>query len=112
MGIPEPANPDPVCRAILAVLTQLMCDAFNRRIEYGLPRDAPTIINGTDFPELAACPKVFEGPPEWARRIKPLDETFYIRDGEGQVLDGNHKEVSEEFKAMNIIAQTPHIYFI
>ena len=112
-SIPEPvddANRDPVRRVILAVLTQLMCDAFNRRIEYGLPRDAPPII--TDFPELAARPKVFEETPEWAKWVKPLDKTFYIPDRDGKVLDGNHEDVSEEFKAMNIIVQTPHIHFI
>ena len=112
-SIPEPmdvANRDPVRRVILAVLTQLMCDAFNRRIEYGLPRDTPPII--TDFAELAARPKVFEETPEWAKRVKPLDETFYIPDRDGKVLDGNHEDVSEEFKAMNIIVQTPHIHFI
>ena len=29
--------------AVLAVLTQLVCASFNRRIERGLPRDAPAI---------------------------------------------------------------------
>ncbi len=112
-SIPEPvddANPDPVRRAILAVLTQLMCDAFNRRIAYGLPRDAPPIV--TDFAELAARPKVFEGTPEWAKRAKPLDERFYIPNRDGKVLNGNDEDVSEEFKAMNIIVQAPHIHFI
>ena len=112
-SIPEPADdddPDPVRRVILAVLTQLMCDAFNRRIEYGLPRDAPPIV--TDFAELAARPKVFEETPDWAKRVKPLDEIFYIPNRDGKVLDGNDEDVSEEFKAMNIIVQIPHIHFI
>lgn len=56
--------------------------------------------------------KVFEETPEWAKRVKPLDEIFYIPDRDGKVLDGNHEDVSEEFKAMNIIVQTPHIHFI
>ena len=107
-SIPEPvddANPDPICCAILAVLTQLMCDAFNRRVGYGLPRDAPPIV--TDFAELAAHPKVFEETPEWAKRVKPLDERFYIPNRDGKVLNENDKDISEEFKAMNIIVQTP-----
>ena len=112
-SIPEPAdstNPDPIRRAILAILTQLMCNAFNRRIEYGLPRDAPPII--TDFAELAARPKVFEETPDWAKRVKPLDEKFYIPNKDGKVLNGNEEDVSEEFKAMNIVVQMPHIHFV
>ncbi|KAM6493969.1 hypothetical protein JOM56_010330 [Amanita muscaria] len=112
-SIPEPmddANPDPVRGAILAVLTQLMCDAFNRRIQYGLPRDAPPIV--TDFDELAARPKVFEETPEWAKRVKPLDGRFYIPNRDGKLLNWNDEDVSEEFKAMNIIVQAPHIHFI
>ena len=108
-SIPEPVddvNPDPICRAILAVLTRLMCDAFNRRIQYGLPRDAPPIV--IDFSELAARPKVFE---ETAKRVKPLDERFYIPNRDGKVLNENDEDVSEVFKAMNIIVQKPHIHF-
>ena len=82
-SIPEPVD-DPVRRAVLAVLTQLMCDAFNRRIAYGLPRDAPPIV--TDFAELAARPKVFEETPEWAKRVKPLEKISYIPNRDGKVL--------------------------
>lgn len=57
---------------ILAVLAQLMCDAFNRRIELGLPRDVPAIIE--DFEELQARPKVNERSPGWAQRVQPLPE--------------------------------------
>ena len=49
-----------------------MCDAFDRRIAYGLPRDAPPIV--TDFAELAARPKVFEETPEWAKQVKPPEK--------------------------------------
>ena len=50
--LPEPGAYDsnPLRYTILAVLTQLMCDSFNRRIGLGLPRDAPAIIE--DFEEL------------------------------------------------------------
>ncbi|KAK2467216.1 hypothetical protein APHAL10511_000765 [Amanita phalloides] len=116
-SIPEPVDdanpdpdPDPVRRAILAVLTQLMCDAFNRRIAYGLPRDAPPIV--TDFAELAARPRVFEETPGWAKLVKPLEKRFYIPNRDGKVLNGDDEDVSEEFKAMNIIVQAPHIHFI
>jgi hypothetical protein len=65
--IPDPADPDPVRYAILAVLTKLMCTAFNGRIEMGLPRDTPAII--MDWDELAARPKVLEHPPSWALAV-------------------------------------------
>ncbi|THV01285.1 hypothetical protein K435DRAFT_963622 [Dendrothele bispora CBS 962.96] len=109
-SLPDPADPDPVRYAILAVLTRLMCDSFNRRVEMGLPRDAPAIIE--DFEELQARPKVYEEPPEWTRRVKPLSERFFIPDAEGNRLDEDDRDVSEEFKAMNIIVQMPHIHFV
>jgi len=110
ISIPEPVgDADPVRRAVLAVLTQLMCAAFNRRVASGLPRDAPAII--LDFSELETHPKVFEEIPDWAKQVKPLDERFYIPNKDGEMLKDNDEDVSEEFKAMNIIVQMPHIHF-
>ncbi|KAF8335374.1 uncharacterized protein EI90DRAFT_3048094 [Cantharellus anzutake] len=112
-SLPDPAyadDADPVRLAVLAVLTQLMCAAFNRRIATGLPRDAPAIV--LDFSELEARPKVFEETPDWAKRVRPLDEKIYIPNKDGQMLKENDEDVSEEFKAMNIIVQMPHIHFI
>jgi hypothetical protein len=60
-ALPDPADPNPLRYAILAVLTHLICDSFNRCIELGLPRDALAII--LDFEELKARPKVYEQPP-------------------------------------------------
>ena len=110
-SISDPSDDaNPVRCAVLAVLTQLMCAAFNRRIAAGLPRDAPAII--LNFSELEARAKVFEETPDWAKRVKPLDERFYIPNEDGKVLKENDEDVSEEFKAMNIIVQMPHIHFI
>ncbi len=112
-SIPDPSDADdadPVRCAVLAVLTQLMCVAFNRRAAAGLPRDAPAIV--LDFSELGARPKVFEETPDWAKRVKPLDERFYIPNEDGKVLKENDEDVSEEFKAMNIVVKMPHIHFI
>ncbi|KAG7089405.1 hypothetical protein E1B28_011093 [Marasmius oreades] len=109
-SLPDPKDPDPLRYAILAVLTKLMCDSFNRRIGLGLPRDAPAIIE--DFAELEARPKVYEEPPEWAKRVQALPEKVFIPNVEGKKLDEDHEDVSEEFKAMNIIVQMPHIHFV
>ncbi|KAL9063251.1 MAG: hypothetical protein Q9157_008333 [Trypethelium eluteriae] len=40
-GIPDPQDPDPARYAILAVMTLFIHDAFNERIDVGIPRDAP-----------------------------------------------------------------------
>ncbi|KAJ8469928.1 hypothetical protein ONZ45_g16727 [Pleurotus djamor] len=105
-----PSHDEQLRYAILSVLTQLMCDAFNRRVELGLPRDAPAIIE--DFEELQALPKVYETPPEWATRVQPLLRKSSIPNGEGRELDEDDEDVSEEFKDLNIIVQMPHIHFV
>ncbi|KIJ57805.1 hypothetical protein HYDPIDRAFT_171532, partial [Hydnomerulius pinastri MD-312] len=108
--LPDPEDHDPLRYAVLAVLTRLMCTSFNRRVELGLPRDAPPIIE--DFEELQARPKVFERPPEWAERVTSLRERVIIPDAEGNELTEDDPHISEEFRTMNIIAPTPHIHFI
>jgi hypothetical protein len=89
-----------------------MCDSFNRRIGLGLPRDAPAIIE--DFEELQARPKVYEEPPEWAKRVlgKALAETVFIPNAEGRTLNKDDEDVSKEFKDVGVIVQIPHIHFV
>jgi len=60
-NLQDPTDPDPLRYAILAVLTLLMCQAFNRRIDLGLLRDAPPIVQ--DWYELQARPKILETVP-------------------------------------------------
>jgi hypothetical protein len=80
----------------------------------GLPRDAPAIIE--DFEELKARPKVYEEPPEWAKRVlgKALTETVFIPNAVGRTLneDGEDVRVSKEFKDVGVIVQMPHIHFV
>ena len=109
-ALPDPADPDPTRYAVFAVLTQLMCASFNRRIERGLPRDAPAII--IDFAALRARPKVYEKPPGWAGHVAALEEKVFIPGADGKELPEDDPEVSEEFRAMNIIVQMPHIHFV
>ena len=108
--IPDPEDPDPLRYAVLSVLTKLMCLAFNRRVDYGLPRDAPAIIE--DFDEQAARPKLYETTPVWAQRVPPLPERVYIPDAKDENCAEDDDELSEEFKEMNIIVKIPHIHFI
>jgi hypothetical protein len=57
-AIPDPKDTNPQRYAILAVLTALMCRAFNRLIEKGLPGNAPPIVH--DFEALATQPRILE----------------------------------------------------
>ena len=112
--LPEPGAYDsnPLRYTILAVLTQLMCDSFNRRIGLGLPRDAPAIIE--DFEELQTRPKVYEEPPEWAKQVlgKALAETVFIPNVDGRTLNRDDEDVSKEFKNVGVIVQMPHVHFV
>ena len=110
-NIPDPMDhADPLRYAILAVLTKLMCVAFNRRVDHGLPRDAPAIIE--DFEEIAARPKVYERPPEWALRVPPLAIMVFVPDETERTLGVDDEDVSMEFRKMNIIMREPHIHFV
>jgi len=108
-SLPDPADPDPLRYAILAVLVRLLSISFNRRIQRGLPRDAPPII--LDFEELKSHPIILEEVPSWVDKVPPLLEPVFLPTAKGIKLPADHEDVSEEFKAMNIIAQMPHIHF-
>lgn len=109
-SLPNPFDPDPLRAAILAVLTQLMCETFNRRIDLGLPRDAPPII--LDWDEVQSRPKVFEHPPTWATQTPPLLERTVLPDEQGISPEEADPYASAQFLKMNILAWTPHIHFI
>lgn len=67
--LPDPTDThDPGRYAALAALTYLLCEAFNRRVELGLPRDTPPIVE--DWEELARRPKVLEHVPTWATNVR------------------------------------------
>jgi hypothetical protein len=108
--IPDPTDPDPLRYAVLAVITKLMCEAFNRRVDLGLPRDAPAII--VDFEELARRPKRYEQPPSWVENVPPVEEMVFIPNAEGKLISAGDEEASEEFRKMNIVIEQPHIHFV
>jgi hypothetical protein len=109
--LPDPKDTaHPSRYAALAAITYLMVGAFNRRIELGLPRDAPAIVE--DFDELARRPRVLERVPAWAEAVQPLSNTLYIADRDGCITQDNSSEISPDFKKYNIIMAEPHIHFI
>ncbi|KAH0585987.1 hypothetical protein J132_01256 [Termitomyces sp. J132] len=109
--LPDPKDTkDPTRYAALAGMAYLLCDAFNRRIELGLPRDAPPIVE--DWEELARRPKVLECVPQWAKKVAPLPTMSYIPGENGQTVDEDDTEVCERLKKFNLIMRQPHIHFI
>jgi hypothetical protein len=110
-AIPDPEDSDAQRYAILAVLTELMCRAFNRLIDKGLPRDAPPIVS--DWDALAAQPRIREEVPQWAKEVPKLDTRLDIPDENDVLLDGpDDPEACKEFLAKNILIEEPHIYFV
>lgn len=90
-----------------------MCNSFNRHIGFGLPLDAPAIIQ--DFEELQARPKKYEVPPKWAEQVlqgKELIEKVFIPNAKGITLDEEDEDVCKEFKDVDVIVRMPHIHFM
>ncbi|TFK54709.1 hypothetical protein OE88DRAFT_948755 [Heliocybe sulcata] len=109
--LPDPADTqDPARYAVLAGITYLLCEAFNRRIELGLPRDAPPIVE--DWEELARRPKVLERVPAWAQRVPPLENVLRIPNSKGRYVEEGGPEVCEPFRKLNILMHQPHIHFV
>ncbi|KAF2231805.1 hypothetical protein EV356DRAFT_418583, partial [Viridothelium virens] len=110
VGIPDPKDPNPARYAILAVMSKFLVDAFNRRIEHGLPRDTPMVVGPEEcWKELLSRPKVYEKVPPWANRVPKLKNTLFLPDSRGTLPDGNF--ISQRFREKNIFAWNPHIHF-
>lgn len=110
-AIPDSKDTDAQRYAILAVLTALLCRAFNRLIEKGLPRDAPPIVS--DWDALAAQPRIPEEMPQWAKEVPKLSTRLDIPDEKDVFLDGpDDPKVCKEFLEKNILIEEPHIYFV
>lgn len=108
--IQDPKDPDPIRYAILAVLPEFLVIAFNRLIEKGLPREAPSIISNDTWDDLAAQPNVLETVPDWAQAVPPLKEMFIILDEKGHTPADKIR--SKQFLEKNIICVQPHILFV
>ncbi|PMD41189.1 hypothetical protein L207DRAFT_389354, partial [Hyaloscypha variabilis F] len=110
-AIPDPEDSNPQRYAILAVLTALMCRAFNRLIAKGLPRDAPPIVH--DWEALAAQPRILEDVPQWATKVSKLETRLDIPNEKNIFLDEpDDPKACKEFLAKNILIEEPHIYFV
>jgi hypothetical protein len=111
-SIPDPCDPDPLRYAILAVLTRLLCQAFNRNIALGLPRNTPPIDFEWDV--VLAQPRVLETVLDWATkvpRVRPDGEWFTLADSNGCPEEGDWA-ISPEFLSMGILTRQPHYLFV
>ena len=113
--LPEPTNAveqdhDHTRFAVLATLAHIICDVFNRRIELGLPRDAPAIVE--DWEELARRPKVYEEVPRWAREAEPLPEGLRIPNAKGEFVEAGSAAACVRAKQMNILMHEPDVHFV
>ncbi|KAI9069919.1 hypothetical protein FKP32DRAFT_1558776 [Trametes sanguinea] len=109
--LPDPEDKDDPARyAALAAVTHVLCEAFNRRIELGLPRGTPPIV--VDWDELATWPRIPERVPAWAERVPPLQEVLRIPDGEGRYVEDGDEDVFQPFRKYNILMRQAHIHFI
>lgn len=78
--IPDPRIDDDNAErlACLACIPKLLCLAFNKRIEMGLPHDAPPIFTQDMLEEWRKQERNLEQEPEWVAEIPPLVSTLVI----------------------------------
>lgn len=114
--IPDPKDPDPVRYATLACLAEELAVAFNWRLSLGLRRDGKHVYREKD--EDPYPPFVPERPPEWTRRVPPIDRQLMrdslppsVLDQEGRLLleKGGSNEV---FAKRNIVTNVGWLYTI
>jgi hypothetical protein len=116
--IPDPKDPDSERYAVLAVIPALLVLAFNKRIELGLPRDAPAIFTLDQLDEWRAQEREYEKEPEWTAGVPPCKQVLKIPHWENNLrkfvsIDGfGDKRASQEFAKKNILIWQPHIHFI
>lgn len=116
--IPDPRDPNPERYACLAGIVRLLCLAFNKRIDLGLPRDAPSIFTQSMLKEWRASERLREETPIWVAEVPKLDEILQIphwdnTQREFVPLDSfTDDRASQEFADKNILLWQPHIHFI
>lgn len=115
--IPDPKDPDPERYGCLACIPALLCVSFNKRIELGLPRDAPAIFTQDQLDEWKAQEREYEQIPLWTKSVAKLKDTLAIPHWDNSKrdfvpLDGFESEkASKQFAEKNVLIWQPHIHF-
>ena len=97
--------------------TGALCLAFNRRIELGLPRDAPPIFTRDMLDEWRAQEREYEKEPAWVDRVPLLATTLAIPHWDNKkryfvpLESFDSVKASAQFSRKNILIRQPHIHF-
>lgn len=111
--IPDPADPEPERAAFVAAIPFILVTAFNNLINRGLPRDLPSIFTTEELDQAMLRAKKPERAPSWAENSPPLQQTFFLPDKDGKVLESFDDEFADEHLAKkNILAHGLHILFV
>lgn len=115
--IPDPKDDDPERYACLACIPKLLCLAFNKRIELGLPRNAPPIFTRDQLEEWRAQERKYEEEPEWVASVLRLSEVLAIPHWDNKKrdfvpLEGfEDSRASQECATKNVLIWQPHVHF-
>lgn len=116
--IPDPHDDDEVRAAVLAVITHLLCKAFNHRIKLGLRRDFEPCISPADWDRIENTPdsnKPYESPPQWALSVKALSDPLVLPSfvwGGITYPQPDDQYLCPLFRRYNIIRLSPDVMFI
>ena len=113
-SIPDPKDyAEPGRYAVLACIPALMEEAFNKRIELGIPRHADAIMLQEEIEEYRNAERKFERVPEWISHVRPLERVLKIPHDEGEILNSiDDERASPQLAEKNILCWQPHIHFI
>lgn len=114
---PRTEDDNPERLACLACIPKLLCLAFNKRIEMGLPRGAPPIFTQDMLEEWRKQERTLEQQPEWVAKIPPLANTLAIPHWDNEkrdfimLKDFEDDRASPECAGKNVLVWRPHIHF-
>lgn len=116
--LPDPNDSSAERYAVLSCIPSLLVLAFNKRIELGLPRDAPSIFTHDQLDQWRAQERKYEREPEWVSTVPRLGITLAIPHWDDDqskfvVLENfDDWRASMDFARKNVLIYQPHIHFI
>jgi hypothetical protein len=112
-SIPDPKDPCASRYAVLSAIPALFVEAFNQRIELGLPRKADPIMTREEIEQYQKEKRIFESVPDWTKHVAPLEETLVIPHENNEVIESFEDiTASTQLAAKNTLHWQPHIHFI
>lgn len=113
VSIPDPRDTSKSRYAVLSATPALLVEAFNERINLGLPRKADSIVSREELEQYQKEDKLLETVPEWASQVPRLEKTLVIPHDNDEVLESMEDvRASAQLAEKNILHWQPHIHFI